>query len=79
MPVAIGLLAPDKLGLHDMLGNVAEMVAEPYRLTRGGRSGGRAGGLVVDETANEAHVRLENFGVRSGHWCAGKRGGRELG
>ena len=39
VPVAVGLLAPDKLGLHDMLGNVAEMVAEPYRLTRGGRSG----------------------------------------
>lgn len=47
VPVAVGLLAPDKLGLHDMLGNVAEMVAEPYRLTRGGRTGGRAGGIVA--------------------------------
>ena len=47
VPVGIGLLAPDRLGLHDMLGNVAEMVAEPYRLTRGGRTGGRAGGIVA--------------------------------
>jgi len=47
VPVMVGLLAPDRLGLHDMLGNVAEIVAEPYRLTRGGRAGGRAGGLVA--------------------------------
>jgi hypothetical protein len=47
VPMPVGLLAPDRLGLHDMLGNVAEMVTEPYRLTRGGRSGGRAGGLVA--------------------------------
>ncbi len=47
VPVMVGLLAPDRLGLYDMLGNVAEIVAEPYRLTRGGRTGGRAGGLVA--------------------------------
>jgi hypothetical protein len=46
-PVAIGSLAPDLLGLHDMLGNVEEMVLDPYRPTRGGRAGGRVGGIVA--------------------------------
>jgi hypothetical protein len=46
-PRMVGLLAPDRLGLHDMLGNVAEMVGSPYRLTRAGRAGGMAGGLVA--------------------------------
>ena len=56
--LAVGLLAPDRLGLHDMLGNVAEMVADPYRLTRGGRTGGRTGGVIgrggdVSSTADQ--------------------------
>ncbi len=46
-PRMVGLLAPDRLGLHDMLGNAAELVASPYRLTRAGRAGGMAGGLVA--------------------------------
>ncbi len=46
-PQPVGKLRPDPLGLHDMLGNVAEMVLDPYRLTRGGRAGGRVGGIVA--------------------------------
>jgi hypothetical protein len=43
----IGLLSPNPLGLHDMLGNAAEMVLEPYRLNRRGRLHGQAGGLIA--------------------------------
>ncbi|MEZ5669408.1 MAG: SUMF1/EgtB/PvdO family nonheme iron enzyme [Alphaproteobacteria bacterium] len=43
----IGLLAPNPLGLHDVLGNADEIVLDPFRLNRGGRWHGEAGGFVV--------------------------------
>jgi len=43
----VGLLRPNALGLYDMLGNVEEMTLEPFRLTRGGRLHGQAGGFVA--------------------------------
>jgi hypothetical protein len=43
----IGLLQPNPLGLHDMLGNAAEMVLEPYRLNKVGRLQGEAGGVIA--------------------------------
>lgn len=43
----IGLLQPNPLGLHDILGNADEIVLEPFRLNRGGRWHGQAGGFVV--------------------------------
>jgi hypothetical protein len=42
----IGTLRPNDLGLHDMLGNVAEVVQTPFALIRHGRLHGQAGGVV---------------------------------
>ena len=43
----VGLEAPNRLGLYDMLGNVAEIVLDPFRMVRHGRLHGQAGGYVV--------------------------------
>ncbi|EJD6399574.1 MULTISPECIES: formylglycine-generating enzyme family protein [Providencia] len=42
-----GLLHPNPLGLHDMLGNVSEMMFEPFRLNKLDRQHGQAGGFIV--------------------------------
>jgi hypothetical protein len=42
-----GLLLPNPLGLHDMLGNVDEIVLDPYRLNKLSRLHGQPGGFVV--------------------------------
>ena len=43
----IGLLEPNPLGLHDILGNAEEIVLDAFRLNRLGRLHGQAGGFVV--------------------------------
>ena len=43
----VGLLDANPLLLHDMLGNVEEMVLEPYRVNRVGRRHGQVGGFVA--------------------------------
>jgi formylglycine-generating enzyme required for sulfatase activity len=62
----IGLLAADALGLHDMFGNAAELMLEPFRLNRVGRPHGQAGGVILrggdyrtPEAALRASLRVE--------------------
>ena len=43
----IGLLKPNPLGLFDILGNVDEIVLEPFRLNKLDRLHGEAGGYIV--------------------------------
>ena len=42
----VGLLKPNPLGLHDILGNAAEMTLAPFHLDRRGRPHGQSGGFV---------------------------------
>ena len=42
-----GLLNPNPLGLHDLLGNAAEMTFVPFHLDHRGRPHGQAGGFVT--------------------------------
>ncbi len=44
---AIGLLKPNPLGLHDMLGNAGEFVLDAFRLNKYARLHGQAGGYTV--------------------------------
>lgn len=43
----IGVLLPNPLGLHDMLGNVSEMTQDAFRLNKFDRQNGSAGSYVI--------------------------------
>ena len=42
-----GVLEPNPLGLHDVLGNADEMMFEPFQMRTHGRAHGQSGGYVV--------------------------------
>jgi len=46
-PQLTGLLQPNPLGLYDILGNLDEIVFEPFHLNRLDRAHGQAGGFIV--------------------------------
>lgn len=56
----IGTLKPNALGLHDMLGNAAEIVGSPFALVRHNRLHGQAGGYV--KRGGDARTPLESLG-----------------
>lgn len=72
-----GLLQPNPLGLHDMLGNADELVGDPFRVNKLGRLAGQAGGFVLkggNYLTSESEVRsayrqeyapLDGDGVRT--------------
>jgi hypothetical protein len=46
-PQFIGLLTPNPIGIHDILGNVDEIVLDAFRLNKLSRMHGQAGGFIV--------------------------------
>lgn len=71
----IGLLKPNPLGLHDILGNVAEITFDAFRMNRAGRLHGQRGGFVVkggsylseaDNVTNAGRTEFPFFNLRNG-------------
>lgn len=62
-PQTVGLKAPNRLGLYDVLGNAAEIVLDPFRIVRHGRLHGQAGGYVV----RGGHAKTRESRIRLAH------------
>ena len=69
-----GLLQPNPLGLHDMLGNVAELTLEPFRFVLVDRVHGRAGGFVKRGGDYRTAIAAMHSGLREEFAPLGRRG-----
>lgn len=76
---AIGLLKPNPLGLHDMLGNVAEFVLDPFRLNKLSRLHGQAGGYTVKGGDYRTPIEDMRSAARDEYVPIDKNGERRLG
>ncbi len=56
---SVGVLLPNPLGLHDMLGNASEIVLDPFQLNRGGRLHGQPGGAMAK--GGSCNTRIEDL------------------
>jgi formylglycine-generating enzyme required for sulfatase activity len=72
----VGLLKPNPLGLHDMLGNAAELTIDPFRLDRVGRPHGRAGGFVKRGGDYRTPLAMLHAGLREEFVPIDKAGAR---
>lgn len=59
----IGTLRPNPVGLHDMLGNVSELVASQFAIVRLGRLQGQPGGLI--KRGGDARTSIEQISSAS--------------
>ena len=81
----IGLKKPNPLGFYDILGNVAEMMLDPFYATRTGRLHGQSGGYIVrggsimsSQSEISTALRLEKPFYLRGKESKGKDNGMRL-
>jgi len=64
----IGVKKPNPLGLFDVVGNVQEIVLEPYRMTRSGRLHGQIGGFISKGGSCNSRRELLRTAMRKEHF-----------